>query len=167
VQIARNVTDIRRDDTTLCERPRRPGATLGASLALPPARKGRRYLVAEDDAPLRRLLATMLRQGGAEVVEATDGADLLSWIEQAARSSDREVFDAIVSDIQMPKLTALDVLRTFPGVSRRAPVILITAFGEKQVREEAYDLGAVAVLQKPLHLGDVHAIVRAVSRVHA
>jgi two-component system OmpR family response regulator len=130
-------------------------------------RQGRRYLVAEDDPALRRLLVTQLRQDGAEVVEATGGADLLDWAERAVRSPDREVFDAIVSDIQMPDLTALDVLRKVPAVARSTPVILITAFGEQLVRDEAYDLGAAAVLRKPLHLADVHAIVRGVSRLNA
>ena len=77
---------------------------------------------------------------------------------------DHATFDAIVSDIQMPDLTALDVMRRVTAVSRRAPVILITAFGDTSVREEAYALGAMAVLQKPVVLEDLHAIVRAVSR---
>jgi CheY-like chemotaxis protein len=135
-------------------------------LTLPHRREVRRYLVAEDDAPLRRLIVAKLRQDGAEVVEAIGGADLLEWAERAARSPDRD-FDAIVTDIQMPELTALDVLRKVPAVSRRVPVILVTAFAEKGVREEAYDLGAAAVLPKPLHLDDVYAIVRAVSRLDA
>ena len=132
-----------------------------------PTREARRYLVAEDDASLRRLLVAKLRHDGAEVVEASGGAELLDWAERAAQSPDRDVLDAIVSDIQMPDLTALDVLRKVPAVSRRVPVILITAFNERMVRDEAYDLGAAAVLQKPLHLDDVHAIVRAVSRLAA
>ena len=159
------MTDALETCSTPLDCPAKERATPG----LPAGRtsQGRRYLVAEDDPALRRLLVTQLRQDGAEVVEASGGADLLDWAERAARSPDREIFDAIVSDIQMPVLTALDVLRKVPAVARCTPVILITAFGEQLVCDEAYHLGAAAVLRKPLHLGDVHAIVRGVSRSNA
>jgi CheY-like chemotaxis protein len=165
MQIRHVVTDCLEECSTPLDTPANERTAPG--LLPGPTRKGRRYLVAEDDPALRRLLVTQLREDGAEVVEAVGGADLLDWAERAARSADREVFDAIVSDIQMPDLTALDVLRKVPAVARCTPVILITAFGEQPVRDEAYHLGAAAVLQKPLHLGDVHAIVRAVSRLNA
>jgi DNA-binding response OmpR family regulator len=113
---------------------------------------------------MRDLIVAALRQDGAEIVEATGGVDLLEWAELVACSPDRHVFDAIISDIQMPDLTALDVLRKVPGVTRSSPVILITAFGDKMVSDDAYNLGARVLLRKPLQIGDLRAVVRSVVR---
>ena len=126
--------------------------------------KRRRVLVVEDDAEMRSLLAGVLKQDGAEVVEGDDGEQLLHWAERAGSQPRRQLFDAIVSDIQMPDMTALDVLRRVPTMSRSAPLILITAFGDKRTSEEAYQLGAELVLRKPVNLNDFRAIVRSVAR---
>jgi len=127
-------------------------------------RRTRRFLVAEDDADMRRLITHSLQQDGAEVVEISDGTDLRTWAELIADGSHREFFDAIISDIQMPHTTALDILGDVPALLRSAPVILVTAFGTTDVCDRAYDLGAAAIMRKPLHPGDLRALVRSVVR---
>jgi CheY-like chemotaxis protein len=128
------------------------------------SRRARRLLLAEDDADLRRLIARSLQKDGAEVVEIADGTDLRTWAELIARGSHGEFFDAIISDIQMPHTTALDVLGDVPQLLRRAPVILVTAFGTEDVCDKAYDLGAAAIVRKPVDPGDLCALVRSVVR---
>ena len=124
------------------------------------ASRRRRFLVAEDDPEMRALIVYVLRQDGADVLEAKGGSELLEWAELTARTSRRDLFDAIISDIQMPDLTALDVLSKVPRMAVHTPVILVTAFGDKETRLKAYDLGAAMVLRKPLDLDDLRALVR-------
>jgi CheY-like chemotaxis protein len=142
-------------------------ATGDADATFRAAPRRRRVLVVEDDAEMRGLLAAVLKKDGADVVEGNDGEELLHWAERVGSQPRRQVFDAIVSDIQMPDLTALDVLRRVPRMSRSAPLILITAFGDKRTSEEAYQLGAEMVLRKPVHLEDFRAIMRSVVRCAA
>jgi DNA-binding response OmpR family regulator len=71
-----------------------------------------RLLLAEDDDGLRPLLAERFRAEGFEVVEAEDGAAVVEYLaESILQSSRHRNFDLIVSDIRLPGLNALDVLR--------------------------------------------------------
>jgi len=125
----------------------------------------RRILLAEDDAPLRELIATALRADGYEVVEAGDGLELLAHVESALSAKDHG-FDAwvIVADINMPGLTGLDVLAILRCAAVDAPVLLMTAFGDKETRLEAAELGAAAILDKPF---DLECLRTALARVAA
>lgn len=118
----------------------------------------RRVLLAEDDAALRRLLAEVLRQDGYEVVEARDGVELLAEIDATlvARWERSDAF-VVVADVHMPGFSGLDVLAVLRCAHCATPVILITAFGDAETREEAHELGAVAVFDKPFNLDDLRA----------
>jgi CheY-like chemotaxis protein len=124
----------------------------------PPAAARRRVLVAEDDPSLRRLIVTVLADAGYEVIEAGDGVELLDHIEQLL-AGPRESF-VIVTDVNMPGLTGLDVLAILRCASARTPVVLITAFGDAETHAEARELGAVTVLDKPFDLDVLRAVVR-------
>ena len=119
----------------------------------------RRVLVAEDDADMRRLVATVLRMAGHKVVEAKDGMEVLDRLESTIWSERPDLFDVIVSDIQMPGLSGLDVLASLRCAYWNTPVVLITAFGDDETRAEALDLGAAAVLDKPLDPTSLRAAV--------
>lgn len=130
-------------------------------------RKRRRLLVAEDDAEMRHMIAGALEADGADVVEADGGEELLHWAQRVGAGPSRHVFDAIISDIQMPDLTAFDVLDRVPLAPRNTPVILITGTHDRTVSDEGYRLGAELVLRKPVDLDDLRAIVRSVVRFAA
>lgn len=120
----------------------------------------RRVLVAEDDPSLRRLIAAVLRDAGYEVVEAQDGVQLLEQIErQLAGQRARSDSFVVVTDVNMPGLTGLDVLAILRCAFARTPVVLITAFGDAETRSEARDLGAVTVLDKPFDVNVLRAVV--------
>ena len=108
-----------------------------------------RVLLVEDDADMRRLVAFMLEQNGCEVVPASSGVGLFAGIESTIWSDPDNAFDLIVSDVQMPDLTALDVLAGLPERSRGIPVVLMTAYGSQAMRSRARALGAAAFLDKP------------------
>jgi CheY-like chemotaxis protein len=117
-------------------------------------------LIAEDDPDMRRMLATLLRMAGHRVVEAVDGADLLARLDPADDDSRPEPVDVIVSDVDMPQLSGLDLLAALRCSRWTTPVVLVTASGDAEPRAEARELGAAALLDKPL---DPEALRRAVA----
>ena len=124
---------------------------------------GGRVLLAEDDVEMCRLLAATLRQEGYEVVEARNGEELYDWI-MALRGeiSHGRFFDVdlVISDIRMPQIGGMEVLRRLRMLDRVTRMILITAFGDEHTHAEAYRLGASAVLDKPFDMDEFQELVR-------
>jgi CheY-like chemotaxis protein len=119
-----------------------------------------RVAVAEDDADMRALVADALRRDGCRVIELSDGAQLLVRIARQYRHSEpAEPLDLIVSDVRMPVITGLEILRGLRDAHCTTPVILMTAFGDPSTRHEAEALGAV-LMDKPLHLADLREAAR-------
>jgi DNA-binding NtrC family response regulator len=119
-------------------------------------------LVAEDDLEMRRLIAATLRDEHYEVLEAADGIALLDLIEAAARTG--MAYAAIVSDVRMPLLSGMDALAVLQATSADVPVILITAFGDGDTHEEAHELGAFAILDKPFDMSALTTLLAAAVR---
>lgn len=117
-----------------------------------------RVLLAEDDTEMRRLLATALRREHCEVIEARTGLQLSEQITLANTDSARAL-DLIISDIRMPGRSGLDVLGTLRRSDSHTPVILITGFGDPETHAQAYQLGALAVFNKPFDLDDLRTLV--------
>jgi two-component system, response regulator, stage 0 sporulation protein F len=118
-----------------------------------------RILVAEDDPDMRALVASALRQGGYDVVEAGNGMEAIAHIAPTVWTK-RDGFKAIVSDVCMPDLTGLDLLAALRCTRFDTPVILMTAFGDEEVRAEARSLGATAMLDKPFNVDELRAAVQ-------
>lgn len=123
-----------------------------------PGRAPLRVLVAEDEALIRLDLVEMLAEGGYEVVaEATDGEEALAL----ARSMRP---DLVVMDVKMPKMDGISAASTI-AKERIAPVVMLTAFSQRDLIERARDAGAMAYVVKPFEATDVFpAIEMAVSR---
>lgn len=117
-----------------------------------------RVLVAEDEALIRLDLVEMLREEGYQVVgEAGDG-------EEAVRLAEELRPDLVILDIKMPKMDGIEAASTVVG-ERIAPVVILTAFSQRDLVERAKDAGAMAYLVKPFAKRDlVPAIELAVSR---
>ncbi|MFC7343272.1 ANTAR domain-containing response regulator [Saccharopolyspora griseoalba] len=118
----------------------------------------RRVLVAEDEALIRLDLVEMLREEGYEVVgEAGDG-------QEAVRLAEELRPDLVILDIKMPKMDGIEAASNIAG-ERIAPVVILTAFSQRDLVERARDAGAMAYLVKPFAKRDlVPAIELAVSR---
>jgi DNA-binding response OmpR family regulator len=147
------------------EEPKAPAPTSHAVARKP------RVLVVEDDGHMRRLMAATLERCGYQVVEAEDGVDLLGWIGELMSNS-TDTFDAIVSDVNLPDLTAIEVLAALRARDSQVPIILVTALDDERIHKQAYELGVSAVLKKPFDLDDLRKVVvrlaaRDASRVHA
>ncbi len=117
-------------------------------------------LVAEDDADMRTLVADSLRKDGYAVKELTSGAELLIWIAMTKRSDGVSNLPAlIVSDVRMPSMSGLQMLRVIREAHWPTSVILMTAFGDSATRQQAEALDAV-LLDKPLQLATLREHAR-------
>jgi AmiR/NasT family two-component response regulator len=118
----------------------------------------RRVVIAEDEAIIRLDLKEMLQEEGYEVVaEAGDG-------ETAVRLAGEHRPDLVILDIKMPVLDGISAAERIVS-ERTAPVLVLTAFSQRELVERARDAGAMAYLVKPFTRADlVPAIELAVSR---
>ena len=135
-----------------------------APLAAPrpaPLLPGARLLVAEDDDDMRGLLAWSLRRAGYVVLEARNGSELLERV--AAGASAATPVDLVIADVHMPGVTGLQALEFLRHSGNAIPVILITAFGDRNVTLQARLLGATAVLDKPFEAEHLEAVLSRLS----
>lgn len=114
-----------------------------------------RILVAEDDEGMRTLLTKVLYADGYEPVECRDGIELFGYLEAFVGRRASLDFDVIISDILMPGLTGLEVLEALHDRTGFPPMILITAFGDKEIHARAEKAGADAVLDKPFEIDEL------------
>jgi DNA-binding NtrC family response regulator len=119
-----------------------------------------RVLVADDSEELRALVRAVLERDGFEVVEAADGRELLRALGVGVETRPKKPFDLVISDVRMPFVSGLDVLGTLKSMHMSIPVILMTAFGDRETHARAHALGAVLTLDKPLGLLDLRDTVR-------
>ncbi|MEV6241414.1 response regulator [Lentzea sp. NPDC051838] len=121
-------------------------------------RKAPRVLVAEDEALIRLDLVEMLREEGYDVAgEAADG-------EEAIKLASELNPDLVILDVKMPKVDGIEAAQHIAG-NRIAPVVILTAFSQRDLVERARDAGAMAYLVKPFAKRDlVPAIELAISR---
>jgi len=124
-----------------------------------------RIVLAEDDEEMRCLVANQLRRDGHEVIECTNGHTLFRLIDSYMEAGDSLGVDLIISDIRMPGLTGLEVLELLRLRDPSTPVIMMTAFGDFDIRLEAERLGVAAFLDKPFDLGQLRRIVRLIVSV--
>ena len=101
-----------------------------------------RILVADDDESLRRVIEFSLAAEGYEVRTVADGAQALEQLRN-------ERFDLLLSDMKMPGLSGLELLKRALELDRDIKVILITAYATIQQAVEAVKLGAFDYLTKP------------------
>jgi AmiR/NasT family two-component response regulator len=118
----------------------------------------RRVLIAEDEALIRLDLAEMLAEEGFDVVgEAADG-------EQAVALALELRPDLVILDVKMPKKDGIEAAAEIVG-EQVAPVVILTAFSQRELVERARDAGAMAYLVKPFSKADLlPAIELAVAR---
>lgn len=128
-----------------------------AAPATPPA-PPTRVLIAEDEALIRLDLREMLEEEGFDVVgEAADG-------EQAVALATKLTPDLVICDVKMPKMDGIQAAAQITE-ARIAPVVMLTAFSQRDLIERARDAGAMAYLVKPFQKRDLlPAIEMATSR---
>jgi CheY-like chemotaxis protein len=112
----------------------------------------KRVLLAEDDGVSRRVLARVLREMGHEVIESADGGRLLVAITAYYKGEHRpDEVDLVVTDVNMPICSGVDILKGMRAAHWRTPVVFVTAHDTPLVREAVTTFGAVLLL-KPVDL---------------
>ncbi len=101
-------------------------------------------LLADDDDSLRRVLEFQLRESGYEVLTAEDGLTALDLF------TVREV-DCLITDLRMPGLSGLELLRRAGAMRGETPVVVITAYGDVETAVEAMRAGAFDYVTKPFN----------------
>ena len=112
-----------------------------------------RILVVDDEASMREMLRIVLRRDGYDVRVAPDGRAAMEMLK-------REPFDLLLSDIRMPDLSGVEVLRTAKEVNRDLIVFMMTAFASTSTAVEAMRLGAVDYFTKPFDMDELRLKVR-------
>ncbi len=110
-------------------------------------------LIVDDEASMREMLAIMLQREGYAVATAEDGARGLALIKDNR-------FDLIISDIQMPHLTGIELLREINRLNLELLVLMITAYSSTEEAVEAMKLGAYDYITKPFKNDEIRLVIR-------
>lgn len=102
----------------------------------------------------RNKLARLLEGAGYTVTRAANGQEALAQVTT-------DSVDVVLTDLAMPQLDGFGVLRHVQQVAPHIPVILMTAYATPETEQQAYQLGAQAVVAKPL---DLNALLERIAR---
>src|SRR5690348_11110110 len=112
-----------------------------------------RILVVDDEPSMRDMLRIVLRGDGYDVLVAENGRPAMDTL-------NRERVDLLLSDIRMPDVSGVDVLRTARTVNARIVAFMMTAFASTATAVEAMRLGAVDYFVKPFNMDELRLKVR-------
>lgn len=111
-----------------------------------------RILVVDDEESIREFLDIMLRKEGYEVTLAEDGARAIDLLK-------KKTFDLVISDLQMPQVTGMELLKhvrdNFPDLL----FMMITAFGTTETAVDAMKMGAYDYITKPFKIDEVRIVI--------
>ena len=110
--------------------------------------------VVDDDERVRHSLTTLLRSLGLQAATYASASDFLA--------SDKEHVDCVLTDLQMPDLSGIDLLIAIKAKGSKLPVVIMTAFPEDMVRRRAVALGAVGFFDKPIDVDELVACLKLV-----
>jgi EAL domain-containing protein (putative c-di-GMP-specific phosphodiesterase class I) len=116
-------------------------------------------LLVEDDESVRQVYSRLLRRDGFTVFPAASGLE-------AAQLFDNETIDLVVSDIGMPGMNGVDLLKSLRIKDLDVPVILMTGNPQVQSASEAVELGALRYLTKPVDPGELGRVALKAVRLH-
>jgi nitrogen regulation protein NR(I) len=111
-----------------------------------------RILVIDDDDIVRDVLRTYITGIGFEVILASNGREGL-------RIAKEDSFDLIITDIMMPEIGGIEVLKELSLMNNTTPVLVITAYGTVQNAVEAMKLGAFDYITKPFNLEELGIVI--------
>ena len=118
-----------------------------------------KVVVAEDDEAISHLVAATLGDAGYLCLRARDGEEALVMVR-------RELPDALILDVMMPKLDGIEVARRLKAdvISSRVPILMLTSLGDVANKVKGLDAGADDYLAKPFDFRELRARVRALIR---
>jgi two-component system response regulator PilR (NtrC family) len=112
-----------------------------------------KILVVDDEKSMREILEIFLKNEGYSVSVATNG-------ESAVEALKSDIFNLIISDMKMPKMGGLELLKNVKESSPDTIFVVMTAFGTTESAVEAMKLGAYDYIQKPFQMDDIRLVVK-------
>ncbi len=123
------------------------------------AEERRRILVADDEEDITFVLTDILQEQGYHVDSAGDG-------EEAWQKVEKEPFDVVITDLKMPRMGGLDLLRHVKQAHPSTSVIIMTGFATVETAIEALKIGAYDYILKPFKVGELLQVVdRALEKI--
>jgi DNA-binding NtrC family response regulator len=123
-----------------------------------PAEDLKRILIADDELNIRRVLEAILRRDGYEVVTAANGNEALANMGRGIHT--------VITDLKMPGLDGMSLLKRLSADHPDVPVVMITAHGSVESAVEAVKLGAFDYVEKPFDQEQIRQIVAKALRTH-
>jgi two-component system chemotaxis response regulator CheY len=119
----------------------------------------KKILAVDDSLTMRQLIKMTLSRAGYEVVEAEDGA-------KGLQKASAETFDLVLSDINMPVMTGIELLRSLRALPQYkfTPVVLVTTESQTDKKQEGKAAGATGWIVKPFEPEQLLAVVTKVLR---
>lgn len=111
-----------------------------------------KVMVVEDEGDVRNLYSVILRASGYEVVEAIDGQDALEKFQQSP-------CDMVVTDMNMPRMSGLELIKALRVNYPKVHIILITGYGTSEIEKRAFELGSNEYIPKPFEIADLQGRV--------
>jgi len=112
-----------------------------------------RILVVDDEESMCQYLSILLQKEGYDVRTAGSG-------DQAMELFNEDTYDLVMTDIQMPKMNGIELLKRIKASRDKCPVIIMTAYASEQSAIDAVNLGAFSYLQKHCKNDDIKMVVR-------
>lgn len=110
-------------------------------------------LVVDDEEELREILTVILEKMPCKVQLATNGSEGLHLVKS-------QNFDAVLSDINMPIMTGLDMISEIRNSGCNIPVVILTGYSEAEKIQRAKELGVIDYLSKPFRPQDILKVMQ-------
>jgi len=111
-----------------------------------------KVLIVDDDSSIRNMLTIVLKKAGYDVTSSENGYIALDKLA-------KENFDLIISDIKMPGINGIELLKRIKAAHPEIPVIMITAYASANDAVEAMKLGAEDYITKPFNIDELKLII--------
>ncbi|MDH3258257.1 MAG: sigma-54 dependent transcriptional regulator [Deltaproteobacteria bacterium] len=112
-----------------------------------------KILVVDDEKSMREILEIFLKSEGYGVWLAENG-------DRATEAVKKDIYDLIITDMNMPRVGGLELLKNVKQITPDTVVVIITAFGTTESAVEAMKLGAYDYIQKPFQMDDIRLVVK-------
>lgn len=113
----------------------------------------KKILIVDDQLGIRLLLTELFKKEGYETAQAANGAEALDYLQKVRP-------DLVLLDMKIPGMDGLEILRRIREIDKTLKVIMMTAYGELDMIQEAKDLGALKHFTKPFDINEIRMEVR-------
>jgi DNA-binding NtrC family response regulator len=116
--------------------------------------KEKKILIVDDNPHMCNLLVDILEMFGYQGIKAKDGEEALSLLKKEKN------FELVITDLRMPNLGGMDLLKSIKGEDPSLPVVVITAFGKSDTKDDVMAAKADGYLAKPFKVNEIEDLLK-------